>query len=458
MSLIKNEEGFYAVKLGSSTMEFRELHVLEEWLEAEKEFWGWLTSGSFSHGAVELFRFNFLEPINRANKIISYEAENHALELGSKNAPYFDRSSAEAALTSSVREKYGELTAYFTLLFLLPQRTSLWGAHGNIKTSMDTSSQIYERSLAAHIVFTREDVSDLIINSEEGSVRDKVSFFAGVVQDANKDLRNEILKTQSVLSVVEIEQEARVTTQKRQFEKRIQFYRDQAQSLRVYAKNTFSDAKNDVEAAKTAFHDTADFKASVEYWSDRKKNHRYAKNAWLVAVLISMALTFFGLISYYSAGGATGLARMLHSPQNSASSSVVTENSPNPANDVKKPTTEDVPKLNIGAIQDKITPSNATVIADISGAFLLLTLMGLLIRICLNQFNSNAHYMNDAAERVVFTKTYLALLSENKLNADMDRKLALDSLFRSSTQGAPSEIPFSNPIEMVVRSAEKKIT
>ncbi|MBV4466611.1 hypothetical protein KVG95_25175 [Pseudomonas sp. SWRI79] len=458
MSNIDDEESFYSLRLGEKTVEFRELKGLEAWLDEEKSFWAWLTDNSLGHGPGELFRFVFLEPINRVTNIIKNSEGTSVTELGTKSSPYFDRNSSKAKLVSAIKNQHGEKVAYFALLYLLPQHNLLLQKYGNIKASMSDATQIYAKDLASHIVFSREDVSDLIIRSEEDSIRSQISFFEATVNDANQNLQDEVSKTKDMLSTVEIEYEARAALQKRQFEKRLKFYRDQAKALKNDAKSTFTDAKNDVIAAKSAFHDTADFKASVEYWGERKKSHRIAKNLWLVAVLASMLLTFFGLISYYSAGGATGLAKLLHTDnktETSASSPSPTATA-TPTN--KKEPSDNAIESNIKSVQSRLTPSNATIIADISGAFLLLTLMGLLIRICLNQFNSSAHYMNDAAERIVFTKTYLALLSENKLNADMDRKLALDSLFRSSNPSTASEIPFSNPIEMVVRSAEKKIT
>jgi hypothetical protein len=468
MSNIDNEENFFAVRLGTKTVEFRELKGLERWLEEEKIFWSWLNSLEYIHGSAELYRFAFFEPINRLTAFINNPNIHSIAELGTKNAPYLDRNSAEAKLVEEIKEKHGQSTAYFALLYILPQRVSLWQAHNNIKSSMGDVNLSYERNLASHIIFSREEVSDLIIKSEEDSIRSQISFFEATVKDANNNLQEEISKTKDILSTIEIEYEARASLQKKMFEKRIKFYRDQAKHLRNDAENTFTDAKNDVNAARSAFHDTADFKASVEYWGERKITHQKAKNRWLVAVLVSMLLTFFGLISYYSAGGATGLARLMHSnnvadvsasatPTTSAPASPSTSTSTTTTTTSKSVPSDNLNVPNTRSTQDKFTPANATIIADISGAFLLLTLMGLLIRICLNQYNSNTHYMNDAAERIVFTKTYLALLSENKLNADMDRKLALDSLFRSSNPSSSNEIPFSNPIEMVVRAAEKKI-
>jgi hypothetical protein len=454
MSNIENEEQLLSLELGNSTIQFRDPKNAMRWLEQEKEFWGWLR-GNNGNGAAELFRYSFLEPLNRAESLI-HDSQRNIVELGSKNTPYVHRDSPTAKLVENIKEQHGGLVAYFSLLYLLPQRNYLIQTHSYIKSSVGDLNNIYAKDLASHIVFTRENLSDLIINSEEESIKSKAAFFESTVKDANQSLQDEIYKTKDLLSSVEIEYEARAALQKRQFEKRINFYRNQAKALKRNTEETVELAKNDVAAAKAAFHDTVDFKASVEYWAVREINHRTAKNRWLIAALMSMTLTFLGLISYYSAGGATGLAKRLHAApetETSVTTAQLSETSP-----IKIGISEKPSDSNITSIQQKFAPTNSTIIADISGAFLLLTLMGLLIRICLNQFNSSAHYMNDAAERIVFTKTYLALLRENKLSADADRKLALDSLFRSSNAGAANEIPFSNPIEMVVRAAEKKVS
>ena len=90
---------------------------------------------------------------------------------------------------------------------------------------------------------------------------------------------------------------------------------------------------------------------------------------------------------------------------------------------------------------------------------MLITLFGALIKITLRQFNTHSHMALDAAERITFTKTYLALLNEGKLKADEDRRLILESLFRSSQPGSLAEIPFSSPIEPVLKTlTDKKIS
>lgn len=95
-------------------------------------------------------------------------------------------------------------------------------------------------------------------------------------------------------------------------------------------------------------------------------------------------------------------------------------------------------------------------VADLAGAALLITLLGIIIKITLRQFNTHSYLALEAEERITFTKTYLALLNEGKLKSEEDRKLVLESLFRSTKSGAVEEIPFSSPLELILKTIGDK--
>jgi hypothetical protein len=68
------------------------------------------------------------------------------------------------------------------------------------------------------------------------------------------------------------------------------------------------------------------------------------------------------------------------------------------------------------------------------------------IRLLIRLFLSHSHLRTDAAERVVMTQTYLALLEENKLSEDKDRSLILGALFRPASDGMVKEENIPHPM------------
>ncbi|MGZ5198324.1 MAG: DUF6161 domain-containing protein [Telluria sp.] len=68
------------------------------------------------------------------------------------------------------------------------------------------------------------------------------------------------------------------------------------------------------------------------------------------------------------------------------------------------------------------------------------------IRLLIRLFLSHSHLRTDAAERVVMTQTYLALLEENKLSEEKDRSLILSALFRPASDGMVKEENIPHPM------------
>jgi hypothetical protein len=68
------------------------------------------------------------------------------------------------------------------------------------------------------------------------------------------------------------------------------------------------------------------------------------------------------------------------------------------------------------------------------------------IRLVIRLFLSHSHLRTDAAERVVMTQTYLALLEEDKLSEEKDRSLILAALFRPASDGMVKEENIPHPM------------
>jgi hypothetical protein len=78
------------------------------------------------------------------------------------------------------------------------------------------------------------------------------------------------------------------------------------------------------------------------------------------------------------------------------------------------------------------------------------------IRLVIRLFLSHSHLNTDAAERVVMTQTYLALLEENKLAEEKDRSLILGALFRPASDGMVKEENIPHPmLEALTRLGSK---
>lgn len=68
------------------------------------------------------------------------------------------------------------------------------------------------------------------------------------------------------------------------------------------------------------------------------------------------------------------------------------------------------------------------------------------IRLVIRLFLSHSHLRTDAAERVVMTQTYLALLEEEKLTEEKDRSLILGALFRPASDGMVKDESIPHPM------------
>lgn len=184
------------------------------------------------------------------------------------------------------------------------------------------------------------------------------------------------------------------------------------------------DAKAHLSSAKEAYSAQIDLKASVTYWSDRKDSHVKSKYVAFACVVASMALTLVCMYYYFTNFEMPALEATAKGADMKAEGL----------------TAEDV----------------AAILSHFLGAALLLTFLGILVKIALRQFNTHSNCALEAEERITFTKTYLALMHEGKLSSDFDRKLVLESLFRPNSFSSAQELGLSLPFEILTKALEKK--
>ena len=82
---------------------------------------------------------------------------------------------------------------------------------------------------------------------------------------------------------------------------------------------------------------------------------------------------------------------------------------------------------------------------------MFLSIGSYLIKLTSQQFRTHQHLALEAEERSTMLKTYLALMSENKLKDAEDRKTALDVLFRPASTGMIQEQGSVMPTDSIIK-------
>lgn len=78
------------------------------------------------------------------------------------------------------------------------------------------------------------------------------------------------------------------------------------------------------------------------------------------------------------------------------------------------------------------------------------------VRLLVRMYLSHQHLSTDAAERVAMVQTYLALMADNKLTSDEDRKLILQPLFRPATDGLVKDEVVPHPMLEILTRAQQR--
>lgn len=159
--------------------------------------------------------------------------------------------------------------------------------------------------------------------------------------------------------------------------------------------------KSDVEAIRFAFETEIKLRSAVRYWEQKKTQHlRNAENlvgmlyiAVPVAIIFSVTVLFMVFV-FFDAIGNT-----------------------------------------------KIDKNFKYVLS----AFII-TLVFWGTRLLVKMWLSNVHLANDADERVVLVKTYLALQKDNVMPHDEDKKVVINSIFRQATDGVVRDDGMPNPV------------
>lgn len=464
------------LRLNGDVLRFKTKDELKDYLQSICHGWEWLINmtGAYQEVGKAIFRVYFYDPITAIRQEME-DGRISVYKLGSETSVFLLNDSDAGFLIAKTRREYDDVTAALAILYLSKYTRSLIARDERISEFASSDRLTFERSVAIQIAISLQGFSSIGADARSALMMETLDRFV-----SHADLATDAVNTY-VTDISESTQSAKRDLDslgdslKNAYIRRRKRYSAYLLSARNSARAAFTDAVDSFESAKTAYHDQVDLDASVQYWTARKRNHSAFKVIWFFAVLMSMAVMFVSVMGYYGVGGAAGLSnafgqhRQQSTDGNSAPAGLVAALLPtvasaepgapaeHPANTAPADTASSVittstPTGGPGAARSEV----ATAIADLAGVALLITLLGILIRITLRQFNTHSHLALEAEERITFTKTYLALLNEGKLKSEEDRKLVLESLFRSTKSGTMDEIPFSSPVELIFKTISDK--
>lgn len=427
------------VIVNSDSREYSSNNEILDYLESEAEGWRWLIDlpSLYQEAGEEIFKELFKSPIDEAKHLLRGSVRK--VSLGGLHK-YVEVNSSEGVLVRRTRQEYGDLAAALCLVYLNKNNRNLLLGNPVVKKFVENPNLAFDRSVAIQVVLSLHDFISEAWDARSSELRNQLERFSehtalarNAVNGYAADLTEEIIASKARVDSLGM-------ALGKAYARRKKVYSQFAAKARQAAKNSVQETVDALESAKAAYHDQVDLNASVQYWSVRKDSHSLFKFIWFFAVVVSMVSTFISMLAYYGYGGAAGLSHMLREQSSAEALNQVSI----------------VPSATSRVLFGQNATELSLAIADLAGAALLITLFGVIIKITLRQFNTHSHLSLEAAERITFKKTYLALLNEGKLKSDEDRRLILESLFRSTQSGSIAEIPFSSPIELILKTLGEK--
>lgn len=418
--------------------EFKHSSEVEEYLLSQEQNWRWLTKlpEHYRDSGFSMYKAYFADRINGAREELA--SGKLKVRLGSEKVPFTSFDSDEGYLIWKAKEEYGEVTAALTLLFMNKFTRGSMYRESRVKEFAEDPKLTFERSVAIQIGLSLQEFSALVTDARSSVVRNTLERFVSHAELATDAVNQYVVDISEEINSVKEKTDKISRSIAAAYSRRKKRYVGFATKSRLAAKQAVEEVRQTLASAKAAYHDQVDLDASVQYWAERKKNHSRYKFVWFSGVVLSMIFTFGSVVGYYGMGGASGFIALQGDSNIQTAVNVNSEEK----------------KQNF--VNGHSRSELASAVADLAGAALLITLLGILIRISLRQFNTHSHLALEAEERITFTKTYLALLNEGKLKSEEDRKLVLESLFRSTRSGTVDEIPFASPVELILKTIGDK--
>lgn len=463
------------LRLNGEKVKFESYEKMRSFLELEIAHWEWLTKLPDAHkdAGQAIFETYFSRPIQEIKQYTSKKVLPE-FRLENEKMPFILYDSDEGFLIRRAKEEYDEITAALALVYLNKHTRSAVHRDGQISSLIQSDRLSFEKSIAIQIAISLQGFSSIGSEARSSVMKETLDRFISHAELATDAVNEYVTDIIDLTSSAKSEMDELANSLTAAYLRRRRRYGAYMLKVRDSSRAAVSEAMHTLASAKAAYHDQVDLDASVQYWSVRRRNHSIFKVVWFFAILLSMAVMFSSVLGYFGAGGAVGLSSLVHQMRMeqvipvSPPSVQLEASSSTPPTDVElittklapittESSTDPVSSLSKIALSGPVRSELTIAVADIAGAALLITLLGILIKITLRQFNTHSYLALEAEERITFTKTYLALLNEGKLKSEDDRKLVLESLFRSTKSGSIEEIPFSSPLELIFKTiAEKK--
>lgn len=367
---------------------------------------------------------------------------------------YIDPFGEMGEFVFKTKHTHGEVVALYVMEIATTESNKDQGLNFHRAETLKKTTS-YEYQLAHYLFFQYINAADYITDN----TRQKITTIA-------EDLKKMALSTLEDIDLTSNRANQLVAAAKKEFDqssarvvgqhhRRIRRYRKAFGVVRKEAAETRKKAMDDLNNAHSALLAKLDIEASVTYWEGKAVQHEKSSWRWLALVVFTVILTFGLPVAYYFYGGVSSLAAKKN--HETAQSYVLPNTIQDQKTDNKKTSDNKVSPANIAVPNDTIqTVAFASGIADLTGAALIVTLMSVILRLCLRQYNTRTYLHHDAEERVTMIKTYLALSNEGKLTSDGDMKLVLDTLFRASqSAGIPDQSP-ATPIELIVKAITER--
>ena len=204
--------------------------------------------------------------------------------------------------------------------------------------------------------------------------------------------------------------------------KRYKYFRRKDRELRTKLKERAVTANKEAlattAAAKDVYHSQVELDASITYWESKLKTHSTSRNWWLFSLVISIILTVL-----------VPILMLLFQP-------------------IQAINKVESSYLILGVINP----------IGLALTILLVSMGSFSIKFCSRQFSTQEHLKLEALERKTMLKTFLALMNEEKLKEQEDRKIALDTLFRPAQTGIVADYGNVAPSDTVVKVFDKHVS
>lgn len=433
---VKAEKFILPMGKGRKEKVFQSFAAYLKMVEEEVAKWEWVRkdNGNFRYLSAEIYSL-VMEPLfHPFRQGASAELTLSLLTSHCKNYIPIYSFSSDGKFILDVRDRHGEQIAQMVLFYVACAGYS--GARLNHHSTNELSSMPAINQCAISLVFEYGMGSKLRAKSYFEAMESECHAFSTYI-DAMTDKFDGVLEcAESNCNLQAKNFDEQCKQQDSRFKKHISKYILWAKGTRRLVQEHYSDAKSDIENIRQAYHEKIDLEYSVNYWNERRRSHARHRGGWAAGIIFSLLATFGGMLFYYVCGGVSGIVTWFGG---SISQAVITTSSAD------------------GESAKNVQLISETFFADVAGAALLLTLLAVLVRLSLRQFNISTQLHIEAAERVTMVKTYLALLNEGKLSADQDRRLALESLFRSSQLTPAADSGFNTPVDMMIKTLAERV-